>query len=135
MKLNPYLSFDGNGMEAAKYYAETLDGEIVSSMTFGEIPESQSWITDENRDRLANAIVQVGDNTIMLSDTAGQEPHQGYAGVTLQMSVDTVDEGQDLFAKISAGGEVRMPFGETFWAKGFGMCLDKYGVSWMVNCD
>ena len=42
MKLNPYLSYDGNGMEAAKYYAETLDGEIVSCMTFGEIPESQS---------------------------------------------------------------------------------------------
>jgi PhnB protein len=27
-----------------------------------------------------------------------------------------------------------MPFGPTFWSKGFGMCVDKFGVPWMVNC-
>jgi PhnB protein len=27
-----------------------------------------------------------------------------------------------------------MPYGKTFWAKGFGMCVDKFGIPWMVNC-
>jgi hypothetical protein len=27
-----------------------------------------------------------------------------------------------------------MPFGKTFWAKGFGMGTDKFGIPWMVNC-
>jgi PhnB protein len=26
-----------------------------------------------------------------------------------------------------------MPFGKTFWSKGFGMCVDQFGISWMVN--
>jgi len=27
-----------------------------------------------------------------------------------------------------------MPFQETFWAKRFGMCTDRFGIPWMVNC-
>lgn len=135
MQLNPYLSFDGNGAEAAEYYAEILGGEIVSQMIFGDIPDNPEWVTDANRDRLAHANVQFAGGNIMFSDTAGQEPFQGYAGVTLQISVDSLTQGEALFEKLSAGGAIRMPFAPTFWAKGFGMCSDKYGVSWMVNLD
>ena len=27
-----------------------------------------------------------------------------------------------------------MPFGKTFFSKGFGMCVDQFGIPWMVNC-
>ena len=40
-----------------------------------------------------------------------------------------------LFATLSEGGSVNMPFGPTFWAKGFGGCGDKFGTPWMVNCQ
>ena len=26
-----------------------------------------------------------------------------------------------------------MPFAKTFFSKGFGMCVDKFGTPWMVN--
>jgi PhnB protein len=26
-----------------------------------------------------------------------------------------------------------MPFGQTFWSPGFGMCVDKFGTPWMVD--
>jgi len=28
-----------------------------------------------------------------------------------------------------------MPFEKTFWAERFGMLTDRFGVSWMVNCE
>jgi PhnB protein len=28
-----------------------------------------------------------------------------------------------------------MPIGQTFWALRFGMLVDRFGVSWMVNCE
>jgi len=31
--------------------------------------------------------------------------------------------------------KVTIPFSPTFWAAGFGMLTDKFGVSWMVNCE
>jgi PhnB protein len=26
-----------------------------------------------------------------------------------------------------------MPFGKTFFSRGFGMCVDQFGTPWMVN--
>jgi len=28
-----------------------------------------------------------------------------------------------------------MPMEKTFWAERFGMFTDRFGVSWMVNCE
>jgi PhnB protein len=28
-----------------------------------------------------------------------------------------------------------MPLGKTFWAERFGMCTDRFGVPWMINCE
>jgi PhnB protein len=30
---------------------------------------------------------------------------------------------------------VKMKFGATFWSKGFGMVIDRWGIPWMINCD
>ena len=51
------------------------------------------------------------------------------------MSVNVEDEaeGRRVFEALAEGGEVKMPFGPTFWAKGFGMLVDRYEIPWMVN--
>jgi PhnB protein len=28
-----------------------------------------------------------------------------------------------------------MPISETFWARRFGMLIDKFGIPWMLNCE
>jgi PhnB protein len=30
---------------------------------------------------------------------------------------------------------VQMEFQKTFWSPGFGMCIDKFSVPWMVNTE
>ena len=37
-----------------------------------------------------------------------------------------------MFAALSAGGQVQMPMGKTFFAPAFGMVTDKFGAMWMV---
>ena len=37
------------------------------------------------------------------------------------------------FKALSEGGATHMPFGKTFFAKGFGMCVDRFGIPWMVH--
>jgi PhnB protein len=54
---------------------------------------------------------------------------------SLSLQYPTVEEGKKAFAALSAGGTVAMPFEKTFWADGFGMLIDRFGVSWMVNVD
>jgi len=59
----------------------------------------------------------------------------GEPGGSFGLSLETQNEAQaeEIFAKLSAGGEVTMPLERTFWAKKFGMCSDKFGIKWMVN--
>lgn len=51
------------------------------------------------------------------------------------MSLSGEDEGklQGYWDKLSAGGQVIMPLEKAPWGDTFGMCADKFGISWMVN--
>jgi PhnB protein len=35
--------------------------------------------------------------------------------------------------RLSEGGTVTMPFEKAPWGATFGMCVDRFGTSWMVN--
>jgi PhnB protein len=37
------------------------------------------------------------------------------------------------FSALAQNGTVQMPFQPTFWAKGFGMLIDRFGTPWIVN--
>ena len=42
---------------------------------------------------------------------------------------------EDVFNKMAEGGKITMPLQEQFWGAKFGMLRDKFGVSWMFNCE
>ncbi|MGR3503587.1 VOC family protein [Pseudaestuariivita sp.] len=135
MKLHPYLTFDGNAREALDYYAATFGTEVRDVMTFGDIPGDEPWVDETNKHRIANASVDLAGVTVMASDTAGFESFNGHHGIVLNIGMEDLDAGKALFEKLSDGGSVEMPFEATFWARGFGVCRDKFGVGWMVNVE
>ena len=133
MQVNPYLAFNGQCEEAFKLYEKVLNGKIVFMMRNGESPMADKTPADQ-RNRIMHATLQVGDRTIMGADA----PPQFYtkpAGFSVSVSVNDPKEGERLFQALSEGGEVKMPFQKTFWAAGFGMCIDRFSIPWMVNCE
>ena len=42
-------------------------------------------------------------------------------------------EADRAFAALSAGGSVAMPLANAPWGPYFGMCVDRFGVQWMVS--
>jgi len=131
--MQAYLSFDGNAAEAMAFYAKCLDGTVMS-MTFAESPMGKD-MPDSHKNKIMHAKLEARGETLMASDMPPGMPHKGYSGFTLSVQGKNVEEGKKLFDALSAGGKVTMPFAETFWAKGFGMLEDKFGVPWMVNCE
>jgi PhnB protein len=76
--------------------------------------------------------LHLGDKVIMGSDA----PPQWYTapgGFSVSLGFDEVEEGQRVFDALAEGGTVKMPLQETFWAKGFGMLIDRFGTPWIVN--
>ena len=132
MQVNPYLFYDGNCEEALKFYQKVLGARIEAMHRFGEgPPEMQS--APEHKDRIMHARVTIDGEVLMASD--GMPGHfnkpQGFA-VSLQ--VEDPADAERRFNALADGGTVNMPFGKSFFSKGFGMCVDKFGQPWMVNC-
>jgi PhnB protein len=53
--------------------------------------------------------------------------------VTITVDYATVAEAEKVFAALSEGGQVTMPMQAAFWAKRWGMVVDKFGTPWNVN--
>lgn len=131
----PYLTFDGKTSEAFAFYAKVLGGEIEFSQTFGETP-AQSDVPPEYRDRIMHASLKLPDGHLMASDTGPWAPYEGpMRSCALSLNFTDTQEARKAFDALAEGGKVTMPFAETFWAAGFGMLTDRFGVSWMVNCQ
>jgi PhnB protein len=56
-------------------------------------------------------------------------------GCAVSLYVDTIAEAERILATLSGNGTVQMPLGTAFWAARFGMCIDRFGVPWMINYE
>jgi PhnB protein len=131
MSINPYLFYDGKCEAAFKFYEKVLGGKIVALMTYEGAPESMPTPPEWNK-KIMHAMMTIDGQALMASDASPgyfKQP-QGF-GVSLQ--VNDLAEAERKFNALAEGGSVGMPFGKTFWSKGFGMCVDQFGIPWMVN--
>lgn len=131
MKLHAYLSFPGTCGDALKLYKEVLGGEIGETHYYDDSPME----SPETKGKIMHTSFAFGDgNVLMASDTMGF-PVAEQGNITLSISVSDVSEAESIFTGLAEGGTVKMPLEKTFWAKKFGMLTDKFGISWMVNCE
>jgi len=133
MKLNPYLSFNGNCAAAFRFYEKVLRGTIPMMMTYGESP-MKDQTPPESRDKVMHTRLIAGDAVIMGSD-APPGRYQKAQGITVALGVNSAEEAERIFRGLAEKGTVLMPIAETFWAVRFGMLTDQFGTPWMINCE
>jgi len=132
MDVAPYLNFNGNCADAFKFYEQTFRGTISMIQTFGESP-AKDQVPPEWRDKVVHVRLELGNMALMGSDAPG--PHyQTPQGLSVSINVHGYDQANELFAALAREGKVTMPFAKTFWSPGFGMCVDRFGIPWMVGC-
>ena len=134
MQVQPYLFFEGRCEEALEFYRQALDAQVDMLMRFKESPEAPppGAVAPGSEDKVMHASFRVGDSTLMASD-GGCSGRSGFQGITLSLNLADAAEAERRFAALADGGEVQMPLGATFWSPAFGMVVDRFGVSWMVN--
>lgn len=130
---SPYVSFDGNCAEAFAFYEQALGGKVVSILKFKDAPAEAQIPGAENH--VMHARMVINGLTLMGSDAGPWSPYQGMKGASLSVNYPDTQEAETRFNALAAGGTVHMPFAKTFWAKGFGVLVDRFGVSWMVNSE
>jgi len=132
MQLNPYLIFNGQCEAAFKFYEQCLGGNLQTIMTWGDSPMADQ-VPSEWRDKIIHTTLIVGEAALLGSD-APPDRYEAPKGMGVTIQLKDPAEGQRIFDALAEKGTVQMPFQKTFWAAGFGMCLDRFGIPWMVNC-
>jgi PhnB protein len=133
MKINAYLTFDGQCEQAFKFYENVLGGKIEAIIRFGEMPEGGD-MPAESANNVMHALLTIGENVLMGSDAPA--PHfQKAQGVSVAINVDTPEEAERLFADLSKDATTMiLPLTETSWAQRFAMFVDRFGTPWFLNC-
>ncbi len=127
-RLNPYISYDGNARAAFEFYQQLFGGELAMN-TFGEFGASDSG----DADKIMHAMLETPQGyTLMGSDTPEHLEFTGGGPMSVSLSGDD-DELRAVFEKLSEGGTVTMPLEKQMWGDEFGMVIDQFGVTWMVN--
>ncbi len=128
-RLNPYIGFKDNTREAMEFYKDVFGGELTMN-TFGEYGAPGT----PEADKIMHAQLETGAGfTLMASDTPpGMERNPG-DNISVSLSGDDADELRGYWSKLSDGGTVTMALEKQMWGDEFGMCVDRFGIPWMVN--
>jgi len=131
MQVNPYLSFNGQCEAAFKLYEECLSAKIGAMFRYGGSPMS-GQVPPDWQNKIMHATLTFNDQVVMAGDVPDfyEEPR----GFSLSVHMKDPAEAERVFAALADGGTIKTPLEKTFWAERFGMVVDRFGISWMINC-
>ena len=135
--VNPYLVFNGNCEAAFLFYESVFETKIPYMGKFGEMPESESKLSENEANRVMHVTLPIGKDTVLMGSDTNAASGDVKFGENLSISInaENIAEADKLFNGLSEGGIIKMPIQKTFWNAYFGMFTDKFGIHWMVNFD
>lgn len=130
MKVVANIDFDGDCREAFTTYAKILGGEIRGMISHRDMPDMAEGVPEDRLDRIIHAWIDIGDQALMGQD---MQDFSGRSGYSVTVAADSVEEARRIFDAMSEGGNVLMAFEPQPWSQGFGMTMDRFGVTWVID--
>ena len=128
-RLNPYIGFKDNARQAMEFYQGVFGGKLDIN-TFAEFGAAEG----AEGEKIMHAQLETPTGyTLMASDTPEGMDHNPGNNISNSLSGDDEAELKKYWEQLSDGGTVTMPLEKQMWGDTFGMCIDKFGISWMVN--
>jgi PhnB protein len=133
MPFHPYLNIPGTCGEAFAAYHELFGGELYV-MPMSDMPGSEQPVPPELAGRTIHAALTLPDGSILMaSDTQDDATFVAPQSLWVNYATDDLGDAKRVFDALAEGGRVDMPFGETFFSPGYGICVDRFGTPWMVS--
>jgi predicted 3-demethylubiquinone-9 3-methyltransferase (glyoxalase superfamily) len=124
-KITPFLWFDKEAEQAMNFYTSAFSNSKVGSVSrYGEAgpgPEGSVLTASFELEGLQFTALNGG-------------PHFNFTpAVSFFVNCDTEAEIDQLWEKLSEGGQVLMPYQQYPFSEKFGWLEDKYGLSWQMS--
>src|SRR5688500_19928838 len=130
MSFAPYLFFTNTCREAMTRYQEILGGELYL-MANSDAPDGGMEGADPNL--IIHAAITLDNGGLLMASDDPTGDSGGTKGISVSYTAKDPGDAKRVFDGLSEGGQVTQELIETFFSPAFGMCVDRWGVSWMVN--
>ena len=129
-RLNPYINFRDNARDAMTFYQSVFGGDLTLS-TFAEYQASED--PSEAEKIMHGQLTTDNDLTLMAADLPNSMDYTPGTNFSVSLSGDDESELRGYWDKLSDGATITQPLEAAPWGDSFGMLVDKFGVSWLVN--
>jgi len=135
MAFRPYLAFKGNCREAFNRYQAIFGGDLVL-LSFSDAPPTETTPPPgTGPDAVMHAALTTGEQLLMGADAPPGAFEGSVNGICVNYSTSDVTNAERVFGALAENGQVQMQIGPTFFSPAFGMCIDRFGVPWMISTD
>jgi len=135
--VNPYIYFNGNCEDAFNFYKVVFRKEITYLGRYKDVPGADRQIFNETDEQIMHVTLPISPETsLMGSDNNGAyEESIAYSNFSLIVHTDSKNETDRIFNELSEGGQIRVGLNLTFWGSYYGICIDKFGITWKVTSE
>jgi PhnB protein len=135
--INPHINFNGNAQEAFTFYKSVFGGEFAKIIRFKDIATPEYPIAENEANKIMHIALPIGKNILMANDVPESlgRTNENENRSKISISAESREEADRLYNKLSAGGQIEGPIGDSPWGSYFGCFRDKYGIEWMEEFD
>lgn len=131
VRMNPYLNFRGEARAAMEHYADVFGGDLQLN-TFGEFSSADQQADPADADKIMHASLSTPDGIELMAADVPQAMELSPNG-SISLSGDDADKLRGFWDRLSDGGNILVPLEKQMWGDEFGMLVDRFGVSWLVD--
>ena len=128
-RLNPFIYFGDTARQAMEFYRDVFGGDLTVS-TFAEFGQVDS----PDASKVMHSQLDTSNGfTLMAQDTPQGMEFKPGTNMFVILSGDDAAELRGYWERLSDGGTVTVPLEKQIWGDEGGACIDRFGVSWMIN--
>jgi predicted 3-demethylubiquinone-9 3-methyltransferase (glyoxalase superfamily) len=129
-KISPFLWFDHQAEEAVSFYTSLFDhSKVVSIDRYPDNPVDEHMKGMEGK--VLTEIFELAKHRFMALN--GGPIFKFTPSISFFVNGDSVEEVDQLWARLSDGGSILMPLQKYPFSEKYGWLADKYGLSWQLN--
>ena len=126
-KITTFLMFEGKAEEAIDFYMSLFDDSKIKSISrYGADGHGAEG-------SVMHATFVLDGQEFMAIDSYVKHEFGFTPAISLYVQCETEKEIEELFARLSEGGEVMMPLDAYPFSEKFSWVADRFGVSWQLN--
>jgi PhnB protein len=135
--VNPYIYFKGNCEDAFNFYKAVFRKEITYIGRYKDVPQTDRRIFQEADEKIMHISLPISTETILMGSDNSEAYKEStvFTGFSLIIHTDSKTEAVRLFNELSENGQIKVPMNMTFWGAYYGLCIDKFGISWKITSE